>query len=77
MGTLTDHIVRDEEICGGEPRIRGPELRCGRSLNPSDSIMQRKPCYRPSPTSRLRISMLLLCTMSSIREKSNDTFEYR
>jgi uncharacterized protein (DUF433 family) len=26
MGTLTDHIVRDQEICGGEPRIRGTRI---------------------------------------------------
>ena len=26
MGTLTDHIVRDEDICGGEPRIRGTRI---------------------------------------------------
>lgn len=26
MGTVTDHIVRDEEICGGEPRIRGTRI---------------------------------------------------
>jgi uncharacterized protein (DUF433 family) len=26
MGTMTDHIVRDAEICGGEPRIRGTRI---------------------------------------------------
>ncbi len=26
MGTVTDHIVRDEKICGGEPRIRGTRI---------------------------------------------------
>jgi uncharacterized protein (DUF433 family) len=26
MGTLTDQIVRDKEICGGEPRIRGTRI---------------------------------------------------
>ncbi len=26
MTTLADHIVRDAEICGGEPRIRGTRI---------------------------------------------------
>jgi uncharacterized protein (DUF433 family) len=26
MGTLTDQIVCDKEICGGEPRIRGTRI---------------------------------------------------
>lgn len=26
MGTLTDYIVRDQEIYGGEPRIRGTRI---------------------------------------------------
>jgi uncharacterized protein (DUF433 family) len=26
MGTFTEHIVRDKEICGGEPRIRGTRI---------------------------------------------------
>ncbi|HYY16990.1 MAG TPA: DUF433 domain-containing protein [Gammaproteobacteria bacterium] len=26
MATLADHIVRDAEICGGEPRIRGTRI---------------------------------------------------
>lgn len=26
MSTLADHILRDKEICGGEPRIRGTRI---------------------------------------------------
>lgn len=53
MSALVDHIVRDEGICGGEPRIRGTRIAVRtiiesiRLYHAKDPVLQALPDLTP------------------------------
>jgi len=49
MGTLVDQIVRDSEVCGGEPRIRGTRITVRTIIESIRLYHAKEPLFQAYP----------------------------